>query len=111
MTKDKKLEVVCLREYDDKTQRINEKDLGKLLKKKKLRMPTMEDLFWIWKQGTKIESKYRPFWIKMPAGSAVPGYYYYFGDYDRFNANLGYVSYGDDGRFGGVGVRDVEVKP
>jgi len=109
MTKDKKLEVVCLREYDDKTQRINEKDLGKLLKKKKLRMPTMEDLFWIWKQGTKIESKYRPFWIKMPAGPAVPGYCNYIGVNYRFYASLG--GYDNDGRFGGVGVRDVEVKP
>ena len=97
-----KLEVVCLREYDDDTQRICEKDLEKLLKEKKLRMPTMEDLFWMWKQGTKIESKYRPFWVKMPSGPAVPGY---FGNGDRFFANLGNDYYG--GRFGGVGVRDV----
>ena len=105
-TKQPKFEVKCLREYDDDKQRISLEDFEKLLKKEKLEMPTMDDLYWLWTQKVVIESQYRPFWVRMPAGSAVPGGYL-FGDV-RFGAGLGY-GYDDYGRFGGVGVR--RVKP
>ena len=106
-TEQPKLEVKCLREYDDEKQRISLEDFEKLLKKEKLEMPTMDDLYWLWTQKVVIESNYRPFWVRMPAGSAVPGACYGFGGDYRFGAVLGY-GYGDDGRFGGVGVRRVK---
>jgi len=101
-TEQPKLEVKCLREYNDDNQRISLKDFKKLLEKEKLEMPTMEDLYWMWKQKVVIESKYRPFWVRMPDGPAVPGGYGDFG-LNRFGAYLGV--YFNDSRFGGVGVR------
>ena len=106
-TKQPKFEVKCLREYDDEKQRISLAEFETLLKNEKLEMPTMDDLYWLWTQKVVIESKYRPFWVRMPAGSAVPGGYDVFGGGDRFGASLGYCGdYG--GRFGGVGVRRVK---
>jgi hypothetical protein len=105
MTKYKKLEVENRGLFD----KDHLPEFEKLLKKKNLRMPTMDDIFWMWKQGTRFESENYPFWVKMPAGPAVPGYYYGFGDEYRFYAYLG-PKYGIRGLFGGIGVRDVRVK-